>query len=71
MMAWEADALPGFGVDSKQLSLTRDAVERRRTGRRQEQVKERRREAVPLADLDDWLEFAESLLGKRGFRRIR
>ncbi|WP_406099915.1 class I SAM-dependent DNA methyltransferase [Streptomyces canus] len=65
LMAWEADALPGFGVDSKQLSLTRDAVERRRTGRRQEQVKERRREAVPLADLDDWLEFAESLLGRQ------
>ncbi|WTY02912.1 class I SAM-dependent DNA methyltransferase [Streptomyces canus] len=65
LMAWEADALPGFGVDSKQLSLTRDAVERRRTGRRQEQVKERRQEAVPLADLDDWLEFAESLLGRQ------
>ncbi|WP_405747458.1 class I SAM-dependent DNA methyltransferase [Streptomyces canus] len=65
LMAWEADALPGFGTDSKQLSLTRDAVERRRTGRRKEQVKERRREAVPLADLDDWLEFAESLLGRQ------
>ncbi|WP_406156396.1 class I SAM-dependent DNA methyltransferase [Streptomyces canus] len=65
LMAWEADALPGFGVDSKQLSLTRDAVERRRAGRRKEQVKERRREAVPLADLDDWLEFAESLLGRQ------
>ncbi|MFE7170964.1 class I SAM-dependent DNA methyltransferase [Streptomyces sp. NPDC057616] len=66
LMAWEADALPGFGADAKQLSLTRDAVERRRVGRRQEQVKERRRGVVPLAELDDWLEFAESLLGKQG-----
>jgi hypothetical protein len=65
LMAWEADALPGFGVDSKQSSLTRDAVDRRRKGRRKEQVKDRRREAVPLADLDDWLEFAESLLGRQ------
>ncbi|MEU9325634.1 class I SAM-dependent DNA methyltransferase [Streptomyces canus] len=63
LMAWEADALPGFGdAAPTQLSLTRDAL----TRRRKERVQERRREVVPLAELDDWLEFAESLLGKRG-----
>lgn len=65
LMSWEEDALPGFAADPKQLSLTRDAVERRRTGRRKEQVRELRRAVVPLADLDDWLDFAESLLGTR------
>ncbi|MGW2522908.1 class I SAM-dependent DNA methyltransferase [Streptomyces sp. NPDC001617] len=65
LMSWEAEALPGFGAESEQLSLTRDAVERRRAGRRKEQVPERRRAVVSLTDLDDWLEFAESLLGRR------
>ncbi|MGW3118759.1 class I SAM-dependent DNA methyltransferase [Streptomyces sp. NPDC001107] len=65
LMSWEAEALPGFGAESEQLSLTRDAVERRRAGRRKEQVPERRRAVVSLAELDDWLEFAESLLGRR------
>lgn len=61
-MAWEADALPGFGdAAPAQLSLTRDALKRRR----KEQVAERRRVVVPLAELDDWLEFAESLLGRQ------
>ncbi|WP_406392071.1 class I SAM-dependent DNA methyltransferase [Streptomyces sp. NBC_00882] len=62
LMAWEADALPGFGdAAPAQLSLTRDALKRRR----KEQVAERRRVVVPLAELDDWLEFAESLLGRQ------
>ncbi|MFF7646616.1 class I SAM-dependent DNA methyltransferase [Streptomyces canus] len=62
LMAWEADALPGFGdAAPAQLSLTRDAL----TRRRRERVQERRREVVPLAELNDWLEFAESLLGRR------
>ncbi|WP_406127599.1 class I SAM-dependent DNA methyltransferase [Streptomyces canus] len=62
LMAWEADSLPGFGdAAPAQLSLTRDALKRRR----KERVAERRRVVVPLADLDDWLEFAESLLGRQ------
>ncbi|GGZ30767.1 DNA methyltransferase [Streptomyces poonensis] len=65
LMAWEADALPGFTAVPQQMSLTRESVERRRTGRRKEQVRELRRAVVPLADLDDWLDFAESLLGVR------
>ncbi|WP_432586685.1 class I SAM-dependent DNA methyltransferase [Streptomyces sp. HD1123-B1] len=63
LMAWEADALPGFGAEPKQMALTRDSVSRRRTGRRVEQVKGQRRPVIPLANLDDWLDFAEALLG--------
>ncbi|MDH6625683.1 hypothetical protein M2271_003494 [Streptomyces sp. LBL] len=63
LMAWEADALPGFTAEPKQMTLTRDSVSRRRTGRRAEQVKGQRREVIPLATLDDWLDFAEALLG--------
>ncbi|MGW0773974.1 class I SAM-dependent DNA methyltransferase [Streptomyces sp. NPDC002835] len=64
LMAWEVDALPGFGDDAKQLSLTREDVDRRRTrGARKSAGGAQRREVVPLAGLDDWLEFAESLLG--------
>ncbi|MGR4847452.1 Eco57I restriction-modification methylase domain-containing protein [Streptomyces sp. LARHCF252] len=63
LMAWEADALPGFTAEPKQMTLTRDSVSRRRTGRRAEQVKGQRREVIPLAGLDDWLDFAEALLG--------
>ncbi|MDX2524101.1 DNA methyltransferase family protein [Streptomyces europaeiscabiei] len=63
LMAWEADALPGFAAEPKQMTLTRDSVSRRRTGRRAEQVKGQRREVIPLAGLDDWLDFAEALLG--------
>ncbi|WP_409472735.1 hypothetical protein [Streptomyces sp. HC307] len=65
LMSWEAEALPGFGVEAEQLSLTREDLDKRRTGRRKEAVTEQRRAVVPLADLDDWLDFAESLLGKR------
>ncbi|MFF0451085.1 class I SAM-dependent DNA methyltransferase [Streptomyces sp. NPDC004609] len=64
LLAWEADALPGFTSDPKQLTLTRDSLARRSTGRRTEQVKGERRKVIALADLDDWLEFAEALLGK-------
>jgi hypothetical protein len=63
LMAWEADALPGFTAEPQQMTLTRDSVSRRRTGRRAEQVKGQRREVIPLAGLDDWLDFAEALLG--------
>ncbi|MFI5792128.1 Eco57I restriction-modification methylase domain-containing protein [Streptomyces sp. NPDC051677] len=63
LMAWEADALPGFAAEPQQMTLTRDSVSRRRTGRRAEQVKGQRREVIPLASLDDWLDFAEALLG--------
>ncbi|MCW2900862.1 MAG: hypothetical protein JWO67_3127 [Streptosporangiaceae bacterium] len=63
LMAWEADALPGFTAEPKQLTLTRDSVARRRTGRRAEQIRGERRPVIPLTDLDDWLDFAEALLG--------
>ncbi|MEU3172081.1 class I SAM-dependent DNA methyltransferase [Streptomyces sp. NPDC007000] len=63
LMAWEADALPGFAAEPQQMTLTRDSVSRRRKGRREERVKGQRREVIPLAGLDDWLDFAEALLG--------
>ncbi|MEU1801395.1 class I SAM-dependent DNA methyltransferase [Streptomyces sp. NPDC019937] len=63
LMAWEADALPGFAAETQQLTLTRDSVSRRRKGRREERIKGQRRPVIPLADLDDWLDFAEALLG--------
>ncbi|MFF3974677.1 class I SAM-dependent DNA methyltransferase [Streptomyces rubiginosohelvolus] len=63
LMSWEEEALPGFGTEAKQLSLTQEAVAKRRMGRRKESITERRREVIPLANLDDWLDFAESLLG--------
>ncbi|WKV71345.1 class I SAM-dependent DNA methyltransferase [Streptomyces sp. PCS3-D2] len=63
LMSWEEDALPGFGVETKQLSLTQEDVAKRRVGRRKESLAERRRAVIPLANLDDWLDFAESLLG--------
>ncbi|MEU7070248.1 class I SAM-dependent DNA methyltransferase [Streptomyces narbonensis] len=65
LMAWEADALPlpGFEADAQQLSLTSDDLAKRRTkGRRQEAIRGRR-SVVALSNLDDWLEFAESLVG--------
>lgn len=34
-----------------------------RAGHLAEQVKGQRREVIPLAGLDDWLDFAEALLG--------
>ncbi|MFJ7330936.1 class I SAM-dependent DNA methyltransferase [Streptomyces cyaneofuscatus] len=63
LMSWEEEALPGFGMETKQLSLTQEDVDKRRMGRRKESVAERRRAVIPLAHLDDWLDFAESLLG--------
>ncbi|MGW1716629.1 Eco57I restriction-modification methylase domain-containing protein [Streptomyces sp. NPDC002156] len=63
LMAWDVDALPGFEAEPKQMTLTRDSVSRRRTGRREERLKGQRREVIPLAGLDDWLDFAEALLG--------
>ncbi|MER7883299.1 class I SAM-dependent DNA methyltransferase [Streptomyces fimicarius] len=63
LMSWEEEALPGFGTEAKQLSLTQEAVSKRRMGRRKESIADRRREVIPLANLDDWLDFAEALLG--------
>ncbi|MEH0547496.1 class I SAM-dependent DNA methyltransferase [Streptomyces sp. B21-105] len=63
LMAWEADALPGFTAEPQQMTLTRDSVSRRRTGRRKGQIKGERRDVIALADLDDWIDFAEALLG--------
>ncbi|MGW6845034.1 class I SAM-dependent DNA methyltransferase [Streptomyces sp. NPDC054958] len=63
LMSWEEDALPGFDTEAKQLSLTQEDVAKRRMGRRKEAITEQRRAVIPLANLDDWLDFAESLLG--------
>ncbi|MGW3623098.1 class I SAM-dependent DNA methyltransferase [Streptomyces sp. NPDC000880] len=65
LMAWEVDALPGFEADAQQLALTREDVDKRRArgGNRKGGKGAQRRSVVPLAGLDDWLDFAESLLG--------
>ncbi|MDG5804045.1 class I SAM-dependent DNA methyltransferase [Streptomyces ossamyceticus] len=63
LLAWEADALPGFTAEPRQMTLTRDSVSRRRAGRRKEQIKGERRDVIALADLEDWIDFAEALLG--------
>ncbi|WP_323181067.1 class I SAM-dependent DNA methyltransferase [Streptomyces virginiae] len=63
LMSWEEEALPGFDTEAKQLSLTQEDVAKRRMGRRKEAITEQRRAVIPLANLDDWLDFAESLLG--------
>ncbi|TQL19670.1 class I SAM-dependent DNA methyltransferase [Streptomyces sp. SLBN-134] len=63
LLAWEADALPGFAAEPQQMTLTRDSVSRRRTGRRKGQIKGERRDVIALADLEDWIDFAEALLG--------
>ncbi|MFD7474823.1 class I SAM-dependent DNA methyltransferase [Streptomyces sp. NPDC059837] len=63
LLAWEADALPGFSAEPQQMTLTRDSVSRRRTGRRAEQIRGERRDVIALTDLDDWIDFAEALLG--------
>ncbi|MFE4633166.1 class I SAM-dependent DNA methyltransferase [Streptomyces sp. NPDC056773] len=63
LMSWEEEALPGFDTAAKQLSLTQEDVAKRRMGRRKEAITEQRRAVIPLANLDDWLDFAESLLG--------
>ncbi|MGW6092861.1 class I SAM-dependent DNA methyltransferase [Streptomyces sp. NPDC055157] len=62
LMSWKTEDLFGETTDSRE--LTRESVERRRsTGRRKEQIREHRRAVIPLAALEDWLDFAESLLG--------
>lgn len=62
LMSWETEDLFGETTDSRE--LTRESVQRRRsTGRRKEQIREQRRAVIPLAALEDWLDFAESLLG--------
>ncbi|MGX1157314.1 class I SAM-dependent DNA methyltransferase [Streptomyces albogriseolus] len=61
LLSWETEDL--FGEVTGGGELTAGSVERRRTGRRKEAVAQRRRAAVPLAGLDDWLEFAEALIG--------
>ncbi|MGW0942453.1 class I SAM-dependent DNA methyltransferase [Streptomyces sp. NPDC002623] len=62
LMSWETEDL--FGEVTGGGELTAASVERRRTGRRKEAIGgARKRAVVPLAGLDDWLEFAESLIG--------
>lgn len=62
LMSWETTDL--FGEVTGAGELTAASVERRRTGRRKEAIGGvRKRAVVPLAGLDDWLEFAESLIG--------
>ncbi|MFJ4627438.1 class I SAM-dependent DNA methyltransferase [Streptomyces sp. NPDC088847] len=62
LMSWETEDL--FGEITGGGELTAASVERRRTGRRKEAIGgARKRAVVPLAGLDDWLEFAESLVG--------
>ncbi|MFJ6379296.1 class I SAM-dependent DNA methyltransferase [Kitasatospora sp. NPDC092039] len=62
LLSWEAeDLFGGFGESGE---LTMQALERRRrTGRRKEAIREVRRSVIALASLDDWLDFAEALLG--------
>ncbi|MDX3613285.1 class I SAM-dependent DNA methyltransferase [Streptomyces europaeiscabiei] len=62
LMSWETTDL--FGEVTGAGELTAASVERRRAGRRKEAIGgARKRAVVPLAGLDDWLEFAESLIG--------
>ncbi|MFJ4939645.1 class I SAM-dependent DNA methyltransferase [Streptomyces pseudovenezuelae] len=62
LMSWETTDL--FGEVTGAGELTAASVERRRTGRRKEAIGgTRKRPVVPLAGLDDWLEFAEALIG--------
>ncbi|MEU4581192.1 class I SAM-dependent DNA methyltransferase [Kitasatospora aureofaciens] len=62
LLSWEAEDL--FGGIGESGELTKQAVERRRsTGRRKEAIREVRRSVIALASLDDWLDFAEALLG--------
>ncbi|MFF2407621.1 class I SAM-dependent DNA methyltransferase [Streptomyces sp. NPDC058092] len=62
LMSWETDDLFGETTDAQE--LTRESVERRRrSGTRKGQIREQRRAVIPLAALEDWLDFAESLLG--------
>ncbi|MFI8993813.1 class I SAM-dependent DNA methyltransferase [Streptomyces sp. NPDC053542] len=62
LMSWQTEDL--FGEITGGGELTAASVERRRTGRRKEAiVSARKRALVPLAGLDDWLEFAEALIG--------
>ncbi|MCK8432128.1 class I SAM-dependent DNA methyltransferase [Streptomyces sp. D2-8] len=62
LMSWETTDL--FGEVTGEGELTAASVERRRTGRRKEAIGgARKRAVVPLAGLDDWLEFAEALIG--------
>ncbi|MET7384341.1 class I SAM-dependent DNA methyltransferase [Streptomyces sp. NPDC005529] len=62
LMSWETTDL--FGEVTGAGELTAASVERRRAGRRKEAIGgARKRAVVPLAGLDDWLEFAESLVG--------
>ncbi|WP_435209733.1 class I SAM-dependent DNA methyltransferase [Streptomyces sp. bgisy034] len=62
LMSWETEDL--FGEITGGGALTAASVERRRAGRRKGAIGgARKRAVVPLAGLDDWLEFAESLVG--------
>ncbi|MEU9041063.1 MULTISPECIES: class I SAM-dependent DNA methyltransferase [unclassified Kitasatospora] len=61
LLSWESMDL--FGEISESGQLTKQAVERRRTGRRKEAIRDQRRAVIALQSLEDWLDFAEALLG--------
>ncbi|MFD5463209.1 class I SAM-dependent DNA methyltransferase [Kitasatospora sp. NPDC127059] len=62
LLSWQAEDL--FGGVGESGELTLQAVERRRnTGRRKEAIREVRRSVIALASVNDWLDFAEALLG--------
>ncbi|GAB2445559.1 hypothetical protein GCM10027187_08720 [Streptosporangium sandarakinum] len=61
---WETESLFDLGLP-KQTSLDGFARESRRSvGRRPSPVFEPLRPIIPLANLDDWLDFAEAMLGR-------
>ncbi|SFD58725.1 restriction endonuclease [Streptomyces aidingensis] len=60
-LTWESEALPGLAPDNEQLTLTPPTPRKRPSTRRN--LNPRDRKATPLATLDDWLTFAEALVG--------
>ncbi|MFH8384981.1 class I SAM-dependent DNA methyltransferase [Kitasatospora sp. NPDC018058] len=61
LMTWQAEDL--FGGLGESGELTRQAVDRLRLGRRKEAIRDDRHSAIALASLDDWLAFAEAMVG--------
>ncbi|MFH9353764.1 class I SAM-dependent DNA methyltransferase [Kitasatospora sp. NPDC017646] len=61
LMTWQAEDL--FGGLGESGELTRQAVDRLRLGRRKEAIHSDRHSTVALASLNDWLAFAEAMVG--------
>ena len=61
LLSWESDDL--FGGETTVGEYTRERAEKRAAGRRAAEIVETRRSVIPLNGLEDWLDFAESLLG--------